>query len=475
MKRTVVVVGVVLGIFLSVVIDISCAFSSSAALASAAAASSSSSSASAFTSSISILAAASSSSSSQLDGSSYSSSSSSSSSIGGDAGIKIVGLPGGQVQSLPGMYVKSFQRWIVEGEIERANDNNNKKDVRTATVLKAIPIMGCGTNLDSSNYNYDDDDDDDDYDYNNNIIISNEVGGQSNNNINEYDTRSSISRRGWVNPTSTNQLWWPRDLPTLQIRPMLNVLFRNGVLSYVSVGLDVRVPHYRGNDDDAAIIITPPSNTNIAAQTNVSTWRNHGMNSQPIARQWTTLDIAMEKLFHVEGFIVFGGDDDENANDIISSNDDEEENVRQLQTPPQNRRSSQTARYDTLFPSLDVQDALQKVARFAAELDSSSPLALGFHIASIPMTKHWIDLPAATTSEANDNKKNDETEIVAYKIVCMATSEPFGSKLLDLDEDLLTITSSSVLEVDVSRIAPGGESIYLTKPYRELYLGEKSK
>lgn len=475
MKRTVVVVGVVLGIFLSVVIDISCAFSSSAALASAAAASSSSSSASAFTSSISILAAASSSSSSQLDGSSYSSSSSSSSSIGGDAGIKIVGLPGGQVQSLPGMYVKSFQRWIVEGEIERANDNNNKKDVRTATVLKAIPIMGCGTNLDSSNYNYDDDDDDDDYDYNNNIIISNEVGGQSNNNINEYDTRSSISRRGWVNPTSTNQLWWPRDLPTLQIRPMLNVLFRNGVLSYVSVGLDVRVPHYRGNDDDAAIIITPPSNTNTAAQTNVSTWRNHGMNSQPIARQWTTLDIAMEKLFHVEGFIVFGGDDDENANDIISSNDDEEENVRQLQTPPQNRRSSQTARYDTLFPSLDVQDALQKVARFAAELDSSSPLALGFHIASIPMTKHWIDLPAATTSEANDNKKNDETEIVAYKIVCMATSEPFGSKLLDLDEDLLTITSSSVLEVDVSRIAPGGESIYLTKPYRELYLGEKSK
>lgn len=196
------------------------------------------------------------------------------------------------------------------------------------------------------------------------------------------------------------------------------------------------------------------------------------MNSQPIARQWTTLDIAMEKLFHVEGFIVFGGDDDENANDIISSNDDEEENARQ--SPPQNRRSIQTSQYDTLFPSLDVQDALQKVARFAAELDSSSPLALGFHIASIPMTKHWIDLPTATTSDANnDSKKDNETEIVAYKIVCMATSEPFGSKLLDLDEDLLTITSSSVLEVDVSRIAPGGESIYLTNPYRELYLGDK--
>ena len=71
----------------------------------------------------------------------------------------------------------------------------------------------------------------------------------------------------------------------------------------------------------------------------------------------------------------------------------------------------------------------------------------------------------------DDENDDDETEVVAYKIVCMATSEPFASKLLDLDEDVLTITSSSVLEVDVSRIAPGAESIYLNDPYKELYLG----
>jgi len=121
---------------------------------------------------------------------------------------------------------------------------------------------------------------------------------------------------------------------------------------------------------------------------------------------------------------------------------------------------------------------LQKVARFVAELDPSSPLALGFHIASVPMTKHWIDLPTTNTNDgdtvtgkSDDENDDDETEVVAYKIVCMATSEPFASKLLDLDEDVLTITSSSVLEVDVSRIAPGAESIYLTDPYKELYLG----
>jgi hypothetical protein len=195
---------------------------------------------------------------------------------------------------------------------------------------------------------------------------------------------------------------------------------------------------------------------------NVSTWRNHGLNSQPIARQWTTLDIAMEKLFHVEGFIVFeGDDDDENKKDGDGDG----------------RQQSQR-RYDMLFPSLNTQSALQKVARFVAELDPSSPLTLGFHIASIPMIKHWIDLP--TTNKDDDtmngrgddvNKNEDEIEVLAYKIVCMATSEPFASKLLDLDEDVLTITSSSVLEVDVSRIAPGGESIYLTNPYKELYLG----
>ena len=58
----------------------------------------------------------------------------------------------------------------------------------------------------------------------------------------------------------------------------------------------------------------------------------------------------------------------------------------------------------------------------------------------------------------------------AYKIVCMATSEPFASKLLDLDEDILAMSSTSVLEIDVSRTAEGGKSMYLPEVYKDLYL-----
>jgi len=234
---------------------------------------------------------------------------------------------------------------------------------------------------------------------------------------------------GWVNPTTTTELWWPRDLSRLQIRPMMNVLFRSGSLSYVSVGLDVRVPHENENNGDG----------------DVESWRNYGMNSQPIARQWTTLEIAMEKLFHMEGFIIYN----ENGDD---SDDDQ--------------------KHDTLFPSLNVQDVMQRVAIFSAELDSLSPLAEGFHIASFPMMENWTDLPSSTGSKnKEEGKDEDETEII-YKIVCMATSEPFANKLLDMDEDLLTMSATSVLEVEVSLTAKGGDSPYLTEPYKPLYLNK---
>ena len=225
-----------------------------------------------------------------------------------------------------------------------------------------------------------------------------------------------------MNPTTTSELWWPEDLPTLQIRPMLNVLFRNGILSYVSAGLDVRVPQQR--DDDNSIV----------------SWRNYGLNSQPIARQWTTLDIGLEKLFHVEGFI------------LQNNNDDGEHN------------------YDALFPSLDTQDVMQRVANF--EVDSLSPLAEGFHIASFPMSESWVDLPSLPecTNEKAEEEGGEEAEAAIYKMVCFATSEPFANKLLDMDEDLLTMSSTSVLEVVVSKTAKGGDSQYLPEVYKPLYL-----
>ena len=275
---------------------------------------------------------------------------------------------------------KSFRRWIVE-------DDGDK--------LQMEPIMGAGISL------------------------------------------PNLPSEGYVNPTTTSELWWPRDLSKLQIRPMLNVLFRNGMLSYVSAGLDVRVPCKKIDEDGDAI----------------SSWRNYGLNSQPIARQWTTLDIAMEKIFHVEGFIM-------QKNDQYNSDDNNEE--------------EQQYYYETLFPSLTVQNCMQKVATFMAELDTLSPLSEGFHIASFPIMDTWTDLPKTLKekegSDTNDETTAEEDDETIYKIVCLATSEPFANKLLDMDEDILTMSSTSVLEVDVSRTAPGGESPYLAEPYKSLYL-----
>eukprot|EP00584_Thalassiosira_punctigera_P008938 CAMPEP_0172543820 /NCGR_PEP_ID=MMETSP1067-20121228/14111_1 /TAXON_ID=265564 ORGANISM="Thalassiosira punctigera, Strain Tpunct2005C2" /NCGR_SAMPLE_ID=MMETSP1067 /ASSEMBLY_ACC=CAM_ASM_000444 /LENGTH=329 /DNA_ID=CAMNT_0013330295 /DNA_START=107 /DNA_END=1096 /DNA_ORIENTATION=- len=295
-------------------------------------------------------------------------------------GIKIVGLPGGKVESLPGMYVRSFRRWIVDNDVNNS-DECGSAPARSSPQIE--PMMGTG------------------------VFNLPKMDGE------------------WVNPTTIDELWWPRDLTTLQVRPMLNVLFRNGLLSYVSAGLDVRVPHARssaGKENEGGDGYA------------VSSWRNYGLNSQPIARIWTTLDIVMEKLFHVEAFVL--------------RIDDE---------------------HETLFPSLDVQGVMERVATFVAELDSLSPLAEGFHIASFPMMENWTDLPHPTGSKKDGETGEDGTEVL-YRIVCLATSEPFASKLLDMDEDLLTMSSTSVLEVLVSRTAKGGDSPYLTEPYKGLYL-----
>ena len=350
-----------------------------------------------------------------------------------DGSITIVGLPGGQVQSLPGMYVKSIRRWI---EVEEGGGGNG--------IIQLEPIPGAG------GVGIRDDDDD---------------GIPS----------------GWVDPTSTSDLWWPRDLDSLQVRPALNVLFRSGVLSYVSAGLDVRVPTRRRNDgcrgggdvreDDgdgiAAVVAAPPPSS--------SSWRNHGLNSQPIARQWTTPGIAYERMFHVEGFVLplprKGGEGGEGG----GGDDDDDGRKKRHER--------------TLFPSLNARGAMERAATFAAEMDDTSPLAGGFHIASFPMTREWIDLPRNSMNDeegreddgggggggGGDDDGGTGTEPsssggVAYKIVCMATSEPFASKLLDLDEDILAMSSTSVLEIDVSRTAEGGKSMYLPEVYKDLYL-----
>ena len=183
----------------------------------------------------------------------------------------------------------------------------------------------------------------------------------------------------------------------------------------ISPGLDVRVPHNDGS------------------------WRNYGMNSQPIARQWTSLSVAMEQMFHVESFII----------QKESAADDND------------------VKHTTLFDSTDIKNAMQKVATFIGEIDTLSPLNSGFHIVSFPLIDRFSDLPCPT--QTNDENKIESEEM--YKIIMLGTSEPFGNKLLDMDEDILTMSSTSALEVVVARTVPGSDSDYLPEVYKPLYIG----
>ena len=112
---------------------------------------------------------------------------------------------------------------------------------------------------------------------------------------------------------------------------------------------------------------------------------------------------------------------------------------------------------------------LSIIATYLAEVDDEQQLLLkGFHIISYPLMKEWIDIPSSPTltptricSEDNNEKENDSTntnsnmeETVLYTIICMGTSEPDASKLLSesddmMDEELLIMSSTSVLEMDV--------------------------
>ena len=238
------------------------------------------------------------------------------------------------------------------------------------------------------------------------------------------------------------------------------------------------MPRRRGGSDDGD---DGDDDYDVAPSSSSSSWRNYGLNSQPLARQWTTLDIAMERMFHVEGFVVSiessAGDDDEGggADDEF---DDDVERGRERREKRTNRRY-----HETLFPSVDVRRAMERIASFVAEMDPSCPLAEGFHIASFPMTREWIDLPRYVGEGERDDRDDIDKDGIGsspsygegdpcYKIVCLGTSEPFASKLLDMDDDILAMSSTSVMEIDVSRTARGGESMYLPGVYRELYLND---
>lgn len=275
--------------------------------------------------------------------------------------IRLVGMPGGGPQTLPAQYVNSFQRWSITGE----SDGN----------LSLEALEGASGRLDQNN--------------------------------------------GFVNPTSTTELWWPSDISNLQVRSTIEILFQSGSPAYASGGLEVRVP--------------PKSSADGIE------WKNHGLNSQPLARQWTAFNFVVEPNFRVESFI--GRRVEE------GSAEPEWEEISAGEASEQMRK------------------ALETLGIFLSGIDDTSPLATGFHIVSIPTEVEWTDLP-----ELTEDPKSDDGKMETYALIALGTAEPDSKELLTMESDLVAMTASSILAVQVSQTEPGGESEYLPEAYKPLYI-----
>jgi hypothetical protein len=230
---------------------------------------------------------------------------------------------------------------------------------------------------------------------------------------NSLERITSTDDEGFVNPSSITDLWWPVDIGKIQMRPSLDVVLQHGTPKYVASGLDVRVPT---DDKD---------------------WRNHGMNSQPLARQWTLFENVAKPNFRVEGFVeVIGGEDE------ADSGSDEERQWEHL-----------------LSSSVEsTREAIEKLGVLLSGLDESSPLSQGYHIVSIPTTETWADLPVMETVIDKP-----------YMVVCFGTILPDARALLDTKPYVAARVGISILAVQVSPTAPGRESQHLPEAYRALY------
>jgi hypothetical protein len=215
--------------------------------------------------------------------------------------------------------------------------------------------------------------------------------------------------KGFVNPSSISDLWWPVDIEKMQMRPSLDIVLQHGTPKYAASGLDVRVPF--DNKD----------------------WRNHGMNSQPLARQWTLFENVAKPNFHIETFV-----------EVVLGDDGETEEFR----------------WDNISSSTtdSIRESVEKLGVLLSGLDESSPLSKGYHIISIPTTQSWADLPVM-----------ENIMDKPYMMVCLGTSWPDARALLDTKPYVAARMGTTILAVNVSPTAPGGESPHLPEAYRALY------
>lgn len=176
----------------------------------------------------------------------------------------------------------------------------------------------------------------------------------------------------------------------LQLRPTLDVLLKNGVPTYVMVGIEIFQDLKNG---DANNLI---------------------LREYPLARQWTTFQFTVEPNFRVE--LLLNGKTD--------------------------------SKYVTAGSSVkQFQNALQ---RFGVVLSSSmndDKVMDGIHIVSLPLMNKdsWTRI--------------DDSSSMPTTVTCLATAEPDAETVATLDEGLLEMTASSILEFTIVRNEEGEQEL----------------
>lgn len=255
--------------------------------------------------------------------------------------------------------------------------------------------------------------------------------------LDRSDENVNTIAQQFVDPTSNTEVWWPADITTLQARPTLDVLIKSSVPTYVFGGIELKVPSFASKDGRE--------------------WKNFGMNSQPIANQWTSFSLAVEAGFRVETFygrkMMQSEDMDIMDWKALHSNKELDVNGALLDEEQFNEMAAQ-----------QTQGALSLLGSLLANLNENSPFADGMHILSIPIGAEWIDLPnielETTASDSN-----------TYHLVSIATVESDAIELLQQDDDIISMSGCSMLNVKVQRISPGKESEFMPQVYQPLYIG----
>ena len=241
----------------------------------------------------------------------------------------------------------------------------------------------------------------------------------------------------FVDPTSNTEVWWPADIETLQARPTLDVVIKSSVPTYVFGGLELKVPSLASKDGRE--------------------WKNFGMNCQPIANQWTSFSLAVENGFRVETFY---------GRKVIQSEDKDIMEWKALhQDNLQDSKGALLEKEDSKEKAVEqTQNALSLLGSLLANLNENSPFSDGMHILSIPMGAEWVDLPKIEVDAANSGDYD-------YQLVSIATVESDAKELLQEDEDIISMSGCSMLNVHVQRIPPGKDSEFIPEVYQPLYIG----